>query len=103
MTQPEPYLIVTHLPGRWRDRHVPRHRPGRHRWRPDTARNVRRPHPHRPLSPRLRRRGRHRRRPDRPVLAACQQVGIVTTLVMLLVSGWFTASGATAVGPAPVR
>jgi len=30
-------------------------------------------------------------------LAACQQVGIVTTLVMLLVSGWFTASGATAV------
>lgn len=96
MTRPEPYLIVTHLPVQWRDR--PARWSGRHRWNRRSACLTRRPQAVRPLPPPLRqRRGRHRRRPERPVLEAARQAGVLVALVALVVSGWFAASGATAV------
>src|SRR5690625_4904495 len=97
MTHRDTYLIVTHAPtSRW-DRPEPHRRPGRHRWNPRAARRAGSARPFRPALPPLRfQRGRHRRRPDRPVLTVVRQVAVFAVLTAVAVSGWFTASGATA-------
>lgn len=94
MTDRDTYLIVTHVPTSRRDQ------PGRHRWNPRATQHETRAGSAgavRPTLPPLRlRRGRHRRRPDRPVLTVARQIGALATLAAVAVSGWFTATGATA-------
>jgi hypothetical protein len=102
MTHRDTYLIVAHVPASRLSRSARHRRPGRHRWNPRAARhaNTRWPgsaHLNRPNLPPLRfQRGRHRRRPERPMLTMARQAAVLAVLVAVAVSGWFTASGATA-------